>query len=148
MINFKLVTPERILFEKEVDSITLPTEAGEITVLSHHLPLISNLVAGEVRYKIGSVEETFAVSSGVIEVGPNNQIAVLADTAEFGHEIDADRAQEARERAKKLMQESYKDEKVSAAAAASLEKHLARLKVVRKHRTHSNKNLNSENINK
>lgn len=148
MINFKLVTPERVLLEKEVDSITLPTETGEITVLSHHLPLISNLVAGEVRYKIGLVEETFAVSGGVIEVGANNQVAVLADTAEFGHEIDANRAEEARKRAHELMQDSYKDEKVSAVAAASLKKHLARLKVARKHRTRAKTNFESGSLNK
>ncbi|MBI2607664.1 MAG: ATP synthase F1 subunit epsilon [Candidatus Doudnabacteria bacterium] len=141
MIHFKLITPERVVLEKDADSITLPTQTGEITVLSHHLPLISNLVAGEIRLKTGNEEEVFAVSNGVIEVKPDNQLVVLADTAEFGHEVDLERAEQAREKAQKLMQESYKDEKVFADAAASLEKHLARLKVARKHKSRKRANI-------
>jgi len=68
---------------------------------------------------------------------------VLADTAESGHEIDEKRAEEARVKAQNLMKEGYKDEKTYASAAASLEKHLARLRVARKHRTHTSRNLES-----
>jgi F-type H+-transporting ATPase subunit epsilon len=144
MLKFKLVTPERVLLEKEVDSITLPTETGEITVLENHIPLISNLIAGEIYFRHKNVEDFIAVSSGTIEVsaqggptsGENNSttVIVLADTAEFGQEIDPERAEKARERAVKLMQESYHDEKVMVDVTASLAKHLARLKVARKHR--------------
>jgi F-type H+-transporting ATPase subunit epsilon len=135
------------MLEIEVDSLTLPTTTGEITVLSHHIPLVSNLAPGEIRYKIGDKQEFFVVSGGVIEVGKNNNVAVLADTAEFGHEIDIQRAEEARERAKQVMSESYKDEKAQADAAAELEKNLARIRVAHKHRTHTHKNLESGTLN-
>jgi F-type H+-transporting ATPase subunit epsilon len=136
MIKFKLVTPERVLLEKEVSSVTLPTEMGEITVLDNHLPLISNLVSGEMHLRVGNVEEYVAVSNGTIEVKKNNEVIVLSDTAEFGQEIDPERAEKARERALKLMQESYRDEKIFVDTAASLSKHLARIKVARRHRRH------------
>lgn len=143
MFKFKIITPERIMLDETVDSVTLPTELGEITVLPNHIPLIANLVAGEVKYKQEGKENFFAVSGGVIEVKKNNQVIVLAETAEFGHEIDETRAEQARKRAQKLMQQSYKDEKQFAGAAMGLEKHLVRLKVARKHRSKTSHNLES-----
>src|SRR6185503_19669714 len=101
-MKFKIATPERIMLETEVESVTLPTTMGEITVLPNHIPLVANLAAGEIKYKSGGSENFFAVSGGVIEVKGNNEIAILADTAEFGHEIDVKRAEEAREEAKQL----------------------------------------------
>jgi hypothetical protein len=62
------------------------------------------------------------------------------------HEIDPDRADKARLDAQKLMQETYTEGKGSAEALALLEKNLARLKVARKHRTHTNRNLESGNF--
>jgi len=146
-MKFKIATPERIMLETEVDSLTLPTSLGEITVLPNHIPLVANLVAGEIRYKTGERENFFAVSGGVIEVKKNNEIVVLAESAEFGHEIDVDAVEKAREQAKKIMSESYKDEKVFTDAAAELEKNLARIKVAKKHRSHTHHNLESGSLN-
>lgn len=142
-MKFKIVTPERLLLEKEIDSLTVPTQSGEITILKNHIPLVSNLKAGELRFKSGAEEEFFAVSGGFVEVRHNNEIVVLADTAEFGHEIDPNRAEKARLDALKMMQDNYSDHKVSADALALLEKNLARLKVAHKHRTKTNRNLES-----
>jgi F-type H+-transporting ATPase subunit epsilon len=86
-------------------------------------------------------------SAGVIEIKNGSELVVLAETAETIQEIDVDRAEKARERAKKLMQENYRDEKSFAEAAAMLEKHIARLKVARKHRTHTSRNLESGTLN-
>lgn len=143
MLHLKIVTPERTILDEQVESVTLPTDLGEITVLPNHIPLISNLRAGEIVFKKSGNENFLATSSGVIEVRGKNEIVVLAETAEFGHEIDPSRAEQARERAQKMMQENYRDEKGFASAAVSLEKHLARLKVARKHRTHTPRNLES-----
>jgi len=134
-MKFKIATPERIMLETEVDSITLPTTLGEITILENHIPLVANLAPGEIKYKSENRENFFVVSSGVIEVKKNNQIVVLAESAEFGHEIDVERAEAARVAAKQLMSESYKDDKSYADASAGVQKHLVRLKVAHKHRT-------------
>ena len=137
MLHFKIATPERIMLETDVNSLTLPTALGEITVLPGHIPLVSNLVAGEIRYKAGGKESFFAVSGGVIEVRKNGEVVILADSAEFGHEIDVKRAEEARERAHQLMSQTRKDEKTFADASAVLQKNLARIKVAKKHHTHN-----------
>jgi F-type H+-transporting ATPase subunit epsilon len=136
-MKFKIVTPERIVLETEAESLTLPTTLGEITILPHHIPLVSQLVAGEIKYKQSGKDNFFAVSGGIIEVRKNNEVVVLADTAEFGHEIDIQRAEQARDSARKLMTEKYSDQKGFADAAAAFQKHLVRLKVARKH--HSRK---------
>jgi F-type H+-transporting ATPase subunit epsilon len=142
-MKLKIVTPARVLLEQEVDSVTVPTQTGEITVLKNHIPLVSNLKAGELRFALGSDTQYFAVSGGFLEVRDSGDIIVLADTAEFGHEIDQDRAEKAREAAQQLMQDSYHDEKASADAVALLEKNLARLRVAKKHRTKTGSNLES-----
>lgn len=142
-MKFKIATPERIMLETEVESLTLPTTLGEITILPHHIPLVANLAPGEIKYKLAGKESFFVVSGGVIEVKKHGEIVVLADTAEFGHELDIKRAEEGREAAKKLMQEKVHDEEAFAGAAAMLEKNLARIRVAKKHRTHTHQNLES-----
>ncbi|MBI4363566.1 MAG: ATP synthase F1 subunit epsilon [Candidatus Doudnabacteria bacterium] len=143
MLKLKITTPERIMLETEVNSVTLPTQLGQITVLPKHIPLVADLTSGEISYKKPGGEEFFAISGGVVEVKENGEIDVLADSAEFGHEIDIKRAEKAKQRAKEIMAGAYKDEKAFVDAAAGLEKHLARLKVARKHRTRTHQNLES-----
>ena len=143
MIHFKIATPERVLLDTTAESLTLPTEMGEITVLANHIPLVANLVAGEIKYKHQGKTDFFAVSGGVIEVRKGDEVVVLADTAEFGHEIDLKRAEEARDRAKRLMGEKVSDPKIFQDAAAAFGRNLARIRVAHKHRTHTSKNLES-----
>ncbi|MBX4191846.1 MAG: ATP synthase F1 subunit epsilon [Candidatus Doudnabacteria bacterium] len=140
-MKFKIVTPERIVLETDTESLTLPTTTGEITVLPNHVPLVSQLIAGEIRYKQNGKDNFFAVSGGIIEIKKDNEIVVLADTAEFGHEIDIERAEKARDAAKSLMTDSYKDQKGFADASAAFQKQLVRLKVARKHHSHKGTKL-------
>ncbi|MDI6777904.1 MAG: F0F1 ATP synthase subunit epsilon [Patescibacteria group bacterium] len=142
-IKFKIVTPEKTVFESEIDQLTIPTQEGEITVLPDHIPLISVLAPGELVAKKGSEETAMAVSGGMIEVR-KNEITILADTAERAEEIDIARAEEAKARAQKLKDEKIRlDETEYATAAAILEKNLARIKVARKHLTKRGMKINS-----
>lgn len=143
MIKFKLATPERVLLDTEVESLTLPTQMGEITILPNHIPLVANLLPGEIRYKHQGKQDFFAVSGGVVEVKKNHEVVILADTAEFGHEIDLKRAEEARDRAKQLMLEKAGEPKAFQEAAASFGRSLARIKVAHKHRTHKQPHVES-----
>ena len=134
-MQFKIVTPEREVFADEVTQVTMMTTTGEITVLAHHIPLVSNLVPGEVRYKKNNEELSIVVSGGFAEVRPDGSVVILADTAEHAHEIDLTRAEAARERAAKLMLEARDKEDVSYTnLAAQMEKALARLRVGNKYR--------------
>lgn len=130
-LRFKIVTPERIVFEDSaVDAVILPTEEGEITVLPHHIPLVSLLRAGVLRIKKGTEETPLAVSSGIIEVD-GKHITVLADTAEQTDELEEEKIEKAREAAQKLMKEKRGDMEAYVEATTALERELARLKVAK-----------------
>ncbi len=134
-MQFKIVTPERQVFADEVSQVTMMTTMGEITVLPHHIPLVCNLVPGEIKYKKKDEELSIAVSGGFAEVRPDGSVVILADTAEHAHEIDLTRAEAARVRAEKLMSEArHKDDVDYAALAAQMEKAMARLRVGNKYR--------------
>lgn len=132
-LQFKIVTPERVVFEDTVDEVILPTVEGEIAVLPNHIPLVSLLQAGILRIKKGTEETPLAVSSGVIEVD-GRRVVVLADTAERADELEEEKIEKARSEAKKLMEEKRGDAEGFAEATAVLEREIARLKVVKRYR--------------
>jgi F-type H+-transporting ATPase subunit epsilon len=136
-LKLKIVSPEKSLFEGETDSISLPTPLGQITVLPNHIPLVSSLAPGELIIIEHGNTRHLAVSGGVIEVRKSNEIVILADAAETAEEIDVARAEEARERARKIMSEKILSDEEYAATAAALEKALARIRVSRRHRNRS-----------
>lgn len=137
-LQFEITTPERTVFRDEVEKVTIPTSTGEITILPNHIPLVSQLVPGDLVVTIGGEELHMAVSGGFIEVRKGNRVVVLADTAERAEEIDISRAEEARERARKLIGKELRDAERFAQATALLEKSMARLRVAKraKHRGH------------
>lgn len=134
-IKFKIVTPERTVYENEIDSATLPVVDGQVTILSEHRSYIAALKAGEILLKKDGAEIQLATSGGFLEFSKNTLI-VLADTAENAAEIDLARAEEARKRAEELKKEKISmNEEEYARVAAAIEKELARVKVARKHHT-------------
>jgi len=135
MLKLEIITPERVVFSDGVDQISMMTKDGEITVLPHHIPLVTVLQPGELRYKKNGQEFFMAVSGGFAEVRPDNSVRILADSAEHAHEIDITRAEAARERAAKLMTESRSKEDVDfVSIQAAMEKELNRLKVGNKYK--------------
>lgn len=131
----KIVTPDGITYESEVKQVSVPTQSGEITVLPHHIPLVSVLKAGELRIVKDNEEITLAVSTGVLEVRPNSEVYLLADTAERAEAIDLERAEASRKRAEELLQQRQSLEDVEfARLQAKMEKELARLRVGKKYR--------------
>jgi len=134
-IKFKIVTPEKTVFEEEIDQATLPVTDGEVTILPNHRPYIASLKAGEMCVRKDKEDIYLAVSGGFIEFNQNN-LVVLADTAERAEEIDVTRAEEARKRAEELKKEkiSLGDEEY-ARVAALVEKEMVRIKVGGRHHT-------------
>ncbi|OIP24132.1 ATP synthase F1 subunit epsilon [bacterium CG2_30_37_16] len=137
MKKFKIqvTTPERVIFEEEVEEVTLPTKDGEITVLAGHVPLIGEIIPGEMIVKNGEEKRITLLLGGFVHVEEGGKVIVIADSAEHLHEISEKEAIEARKRAEKLMQESIDDAEGFAEAEAELIRSLARLKIVRKHRS-------------
>lgn len=135
MLNFKIISPEKQEFSDQVDQVSLMTKDGEITVLQHHIPIITVLQAGELKYKKQGIEYSIAVSGGFAEVRSDNTLIVLADHAEMAGEIDEERAERARERALEAMENARGQENVDyTALQASLEKEMNRLKIKKKYK--------------
>jgi F-type H+-transporting ATPase subunit epsilon len=133
VLHFALITPDSTVFEGEVDSVSIPTPDGEITVLPHHIPLISIVTPGSILVRIGKEEKLFAVSRGVVEVD-GNSLRILADTADRAEELEEAAIEKAKAAAEKLMTEKRHDAEGFAEATALLERELARLQVKRRHR--------------
>lgn len=109
-IHVELVTQERKVFEDmAVDKVNIPGSEGEMTVLEGHAPILTTMTFGELVVTKGTAEERFAIYGGVVDVRPN-KVVILADLAESSFDIDAERAREARERARKMMQEGVPEE--------------------------------------
>ena len=134
-MKFQIVTPEKTVSSEDVEQVSLPTTEGEITILPNHIPLVSIIKAGELRYIKNGEVFALAVSGGFVEVREDGSIVVLADTAEHAMEIDIARAEEAKERASKLMLEARHKEHVSfESIETALEKELTRIRVGNKYR--------------
>lgn len=133
-LRIQIITPERIVFDDQVDQVTLPAAEGEITILPHHIPLVSMMRAGTIHIKKAGEETILACARGVIEVD-GKSIKILADSADRADELDEEKINKAKEAAQKLLAEKRRDEEGFAEASAILERELARLHVVRKHRS-------------
>lgn len=71
MLVLKIVSPEKIVFTGEVDSVLVPGEVGQFEILNNHAPIISTLVEGIVAYTVGSVKTSFQVFGGFVSVKKN-----------------------------------------------------------------------------
>lgn len=134
-LNIKVTTPEGVIFEDNVDSATIPTQTGEITVLPNHIPLVSALQHGEIVLKKNGKPEYLSVSTGFLEVN-KNEITILADTAETVESLVEVEILKAKERAEKMLQEKRNVSDVAFAEAASaLEREMSRLKIYRRRKS-------------
>lgn len=131
-INLQIITPEKIAYKDKADQIILPTGDGEITIMANHIPLISTMKHGELVIKNDGKEIPMAVCNGFIEVR-GNCIIIMTDIAERVEEIDEQKAEEAKKKAKELLAEKDRMSDIAFAdATALLEKSLARIRVARK----------------
>lgn len=135
MITFKVVTPDGVTYEDEIEKVTIPTGAGQITVLEGHAPLVSTLKPGIVFvHKDKNVVE-LAISTGILEIRPDSEVYLMADTSERAEDIDIERAQQARDRAEELMRQQENAADVDfARLQAVIDKEMARITVGKKWR--------------
>lgn len=132
----RLLTPERTLFEQEMASLSLPTEAGDITILPEHVALTSVLAPGIAHFiDAAGNEQELAVSNGFIQIAEGGAVTILANTAERGEELDLDIIDQAKKRAEEVMRQAIGRDDVSfAAASAGLKRELARERLAMRHR--------------
>ena len=128
------ITPEKVSYSEEADQVTLPTPEGEITILPGHVPLVTQLLPGELTLKKGNQYIVMASGGGFAEID-NNKVSVATDLAQKPEEIDERIAEEARKRADEALKDRQRlSEEEFAFTAATLQKALAQLRVKRRHR--------------
>src|ERR1700738_1288253 len=127
-LHVEVVTAERELYRGEADLVSAPGAEGRLGILPRHAALLTTLASGELTIKLAGAEEPLFVSGGFIEVS-NNQVTVLADTAEHAEEIDQARAEAARRRAQERLEQVTSNTE-RAEMQAALQRAIERLKVV------------------
>lgn len=136
-LTVEVVTAERVVrVEQGVDVLVVPGSDGQLAILPHHAALMTTLDYGELIFKRGQSEESFAISGGFMEVR-KDRVTILADQAEAVEEIDLARAEAARARAEDRIrrgrEQNVRDVDM-ARAQASLQRSLLRLRVVQRRR--------------
>jgi F-type H+-transporting ATPase subunit epsilon len=131
-IKLEIVTPEAKTYSEDVDMVTLTGTEGEMGILPQHMPLMTQLVAGEIIAKKGLETIFLAVGEGFVQV-TGDRVAILTDMAILAENIDEAKAEEARQRAEARLAEKLSDEE-SAMLKATLAHSLTQLNVKRRHR--------------
>jgi len=133
-IRCEIVSQDRLVFEGDADLVVAPSVEGEIGILPEHAPMIANLRLGVIRVLKNGEEEIFTVTGGIIEVQPKI-VTVMAEASEHVAEIDVERAQQARERAKETLdKEPPRDTETYLKVQAALRRSRLRLEAVEKYR--------------
>ena len=121
-LKLEIVTPEAKTYSEDVDMVTLPGVEGEMGIYPQHVPILTQINAGEVVVRKDGRDYFLAVGEGFVEI-TGERVAILTDMAIRAENIDEAKAEEARKRAEARLSEKLDDEEaamVSAALAHSL----------------------------
>jgi len=129
-LRLEIVTPERKVYEEDVDMVVVKGVLGELGILPKHIPLVTQLKIAPVRVKIGNKHEKIAVHGGFIEVSKDKAV-IIAEAAEVGADIDVSRARMAKERAERRLAQKQSDMNAKRAELA-LMRAISRLEAVEK----------------
>jgi F-type H+-transporting ATPase subunit epsilon len=128
-LKLEIVTPEAKVYSDDVEMVTLTGSEGEMGILPAHMPLMTQLVAGEIIAKKGNESIFLAVGDGFVQVTAD-KVSVLTDMAINAENIDEAKAEEARQSAEARLAQKITDEE-AANIHAALAHATAQLKVKR-----------------
>ena len=131
-LKLEIVTPEAVAYSEDVHMVTLPAVEGQLGVLPHHVPLLTQVVPGEMIVRKDGRDTFLAVGEGLVLI-TGDHVAIVTDMAVHADTIDEARAEEARQRALARLRDRLADEEVASVNAA-LARSLAQLKVKRRRR--------------
>src|SRR5437867_10010080 len=131
-LKLEIVTPEAKIYSEDVEMVTLPGIEGEMGIYPMHVPLMTQVVAGELVARKDGRDYFLAVGEGFVEI-TGDRVAVMTDMAIRAENIDEAKAEEARQRAEARLAEKIDDEE-AAMVSAALAHSLAQLQVKRRQR--------------
>ncbi len=134
-MHLSIVTPEKNIYDGEIESLTVPTTTGEITILPHHVNVVTQVEPGEATIKTGKKTEYVGLTGGFLQMH-NNAITILSDYAVPSESIAIQKAMEAQKRAeelKKRMNENISEQDL-AIAAGELRRSLMEIHVTNRRR--------------
>ncbi len=129
-LKLEIVTPEGKAYSEDVEMVTLPAVEGEMGIYPQHVPVLTQIIPGEIVVRKGGRDYFLAVGEGFVEI-TSERVAILADMALRAENIDEAKAEEARQRAEARLAE-HLDEEEAAMVSAALTHSLAQLKVKRR----------------
>lgn len=125
----EIVTPDRLVFSEQVNSLTVRGMEGELGILPGHIPFVTPLQVAPVYVTIGKERTPFAVQGGFVEVR-KEKVVILAESAERPEEIDIERAEAAKERAEARLKASGRQDEVDhRRAEMALQRAMNRIRV-------------------
>lgn len=131
MLKVSLVTPDKkILDGAQVEELFVPAFRGELNILPGHAPLVSTLTTGVLKYRLAGEQKVnpVVVSWGYLEIA-DNQVTILAETAEDALEIDLTRAKQAKDRAEKELLRADLGQSDFRKQQAKLDRAIARMSI-------------------
>jgi F-type H+-transporting ATPase subunit epsilon len=129
-LKLQIVTPEAIAYSEDVDMVTLPGLVGQMGVYPQHVPLMTQMVPGEMIVRKDGRDKYLAVGEGLVEI-TGDRVAIVTDLAIASEKIDEAKAEEARQRAAARLREKVSAEE-AASVNAALARSLAQLRVKRR----------------
>ena len=130
-LRLEIVTPEAKTYSEDVEMVTLPAVEGEMGIFPQHVPLMTQIVSGEVIVRKDGRDYFLAVGEGFVQI-TGERVAIMTDMAIRAENVDEAKAEQARQRAEARLAEKLDDEEM-ATVNASLAHSLAQLKVKRRH---------------
>ena len=130
-LKLDIVTQEKKLLAEEVTSLTVQTVEGEITILPSHVPLLTRLTEGVMRFTTKVGEQVVVIFGGFLEVDNQGNVSVLADSAVRAEDLDEAKVREAEREAKAVLADKTRALEFAEAESA-LRKAYAAIKALNK----------------
>ena len=131
-LKLEIVTPEAKAFSEDVEMVTLTGIEGDMGIYPEHMPVMTQLVAGEICARKNGVNIFLAVGDGFVQI-TGRRVAILTDMAIKADDIDEARAEEARKKAEQRLSQKLNDEEAATVQAALIHA-TTMLKVKRLHK--------------
>ena len=131
-LKLEIVTPEAKAFSEDVEMVTLTGIEGDMGIYPEHMPVMTQLVAGEICARKNGENIFLAVGDGFVQI-TGQRVAILTDMAIKADDIDEAKAEEARKKAEQRLAQKLNDEEAATVQAALIHA-TTQLKVKRLHR--------------